>query len=251
MPSKQLRKFGLIGKELHYSFSKGFFETRFKVENPFLSYENIELSTANEVKDWLETHRTDFEGVNVTIPYKSVVIPFLDEVDEVAQAIGAVNTIKFQDGLMKGYNTDTYGFQQSIKPFFRNIHERALILGTGGASKAVAYSLRKLGVSVAFLSRTPNPEQQIFGYEQANETMVKTFQFIVNCTPIGTYPNIDEAPNFPIHFVGEDHLVVDLIYNPEETRFLKIAREHGADTLNGLSMLKHQAIQAWKIWNNS
>lgn len=245
-----IRKFGLLGKTLGHSFSKSHFEEKFKAEQINASFENIELPDSKAVEGWLKTAPAEFTGVSVTIPYKETVIPYLDELSPEAKAIGAVNCIHFKDGKSIGHNTDAFGFGQSIKPFLRNIHERALILGTGGASKAIAYTLENLGITVGYLSRTPKEDEMIFGYDQANDLMVKSFPMIVNCTPLGTSPNFDEKPNFPIELVGEDHFVVDLIYNPSETLFLKLARISGADTLNGLSMLKQQAGKAWEIWNS-
>lgn len=242
-----MEQFGLIGKSLGHSFSQQFFERKFNIEGIKASYQNFELDTMNDFPKLIENH-PELKGLNVTVPYKTEIIPFLDELNDQAKAIGAVNTVKFEDERLIGYNTDAYGFQQSIKPFLRNVHERALILGTGGASKAVAYVLKNLGIEVSYLSRNPNRENQ-FSYEDANEIMVDAFKLIVNCTPIGTTPKDDEMPNFPIHFVSKDHLVIDLIYNPEQTKLLRIAKEQGADTLNGLSMLQHQALKAWEIWN--
>ena len=250
MSQQGIRKFGLLGKTLGHSFSKNHLEEKFKAEQINASFENIELPDSKAVEEWMKTAPAEFAGVSVTIPYKETVIPFLDELSPEAKAIGAVNCIHFKDGKSIGHNTDAFGFGQSIKPFLRNIHERALLLGTGGASKAVAYTLENLGITVAHLSRTPTEDQMIFGYDQANDLMVKSFPMIVNCTPLGTSPNVNEKPDFPIELVGEDHFVVDLIYNPAETLFLKLARESGADTLNGLSMLKQQAVKAWEIWNS-
>lgn len=249
MPQKSDKaKFGLLGKSLAHSFSKSFFEEKFERENTAATYENIELPDVDSLAHWITEELPNFVGVNVTIPYKTEIIPFLDELSPEAKTIGAVNTVHYKEGKSIGYNTDAYGFQNSIKPFLRNVHERALLLGTGGASKAVKYVLENLGITVAHLSRLPNPDQLIFGYDQANQMMVNSFLMIVNCTPLGTFPNDDEKPNFPIELVGKDHFVVDLIYNPEETLFLKLAKESGADTINGLSMLQHQAIKAWEIW---
>lgn len=239
--------YGLIGKSLGYSFSKQFFEDKFKREGINASYQNFELANIDEFERLIQNN-PELKGLNVTVPYKTEIIPFLDELSAVAEEIGAVNTIQFKSGKLIGHNTDAFGFQQSIKPFLRNVHERALILGTGGASKAAAYVLKNLGIDVSFLSRNPSDDSQ-FSYEDANELMVDAFKLIVNCTPIGTYPNIEEMPNFPIQYVNEDHLVIDLIYNPEQTKLLRLAKEQGADTLNGLSMLQHQAIKAWEIWN--
>jgi len=242
-------RFGLLGKTLGHSFSRSHFMEKFEKEQIEATFENVELPDVKALEEWMKKAPTEFTGVSVTIPYKEAVIPFLDELSVEAKEIGAVNCIHFKDGKAIGHNTDAFGFGQSIKPFLRNIHERALLLGTGGASKAVAYTLRNLGITVGHLSRTPNEDQMIFAYDQANEIMVKSFPMIVNCTPLGTFPNLEEKPNFPIELVGEDHFVVDLIYNPPETQFLKLARENGADTLNGLSMLHQQAVKAWEIWN--
>ena len=240
-------QYGLIGKSLSHSFSKSFFEEKFKKEGINASYVNFELQRIEDFEKLVQNN-PDLRGLNVTVPYKTKIIPFLDELSATAEQIGAVNTIQFKSGKLIGHNTDAYGFQQSIKPFLRNVHERALILGTGGASKAVAYVLKNLGIEVKYLSRNPSGDNE-FSYNDANELMVDAFKLIVNCTPVGTAPNVDELPKFPIQFVDEDHLVIDLIYNPEQTKFLRIANEQGADTLNGLSMLQHQALKAWEIWN--
>lgn len=242
-----MQKFGLIGQTLGHSFSRSFFTEKFERENISAIYSNYELASIDEFPSLLST-QSDLKGLNVTIPYKSAIIPFLDELDEVASAVGAVNTIVFESGKLKGYNTDVYGFQQSIKPFLRNIHERALILGTGGASKAVELVLSNLGISVSYLSRNPKGERQ-YEYGDANELMMNAFKLIVNTTPLGTFPNVNEMPSIPVQFLGKDHLVIDLIYNPSTTKLLQLSAENGADTLNGLSMLQHQALKAWEIWN--
>lgn len=241
------KQYGLIGKSLAHSFSKKFFEAKFERESIDANYVNIELSELDTFNSLVKKIK-NVCGLNVTVPYKTEIIPYLDELNQTAMEIGAVNTISFESGKLIGHNTDAYGFQQSIKPFLRNVHERALILGTGGASKAVAYVLKNLGIEVFYLSRNPLEENQ-FSYEDANALMVDTFKLIVNCTPLGTFPNVDEMPSVPIKYVGKDHLVIDLIYNPEQTKMLRIAEENGADTLNGLSMLQHQALKAWEIWN--
>ena len=244
-----MKRYGLIGKRLDYSFSKSFFTEKFLQDEIDAVYENIELLDNDQLRLFCQENIHDFSGVNVTIPYKEDVIQFLDELSTSASAIGAVNTIHVLNGKIIGHNTDAYGFQKSIKKFLRKVKEKALLLGTGGASKAVEYVLKGLGIEVFYLSRTPEGEHQ-FSYEQANEMMINTFKLIVNCTPLGTYPNLDEQPPIPVECVGEDHLVIDLIYNPEQTQLLKIAKENGADTMNGLSMLQHQALKAWEIWQS-
>jgi shikimate dehydrogenase len=240
--------YGLIGKSLGHSFSKKYFTEKFKKEGRSAQYENFELSTIKSFPQ-LICERPEIEGLNVTIPYKESIIPFLDEIDDEAQQIGAVNTIKIKNGKCIGYNTDAYGFKQSIKPFLRNVHEKALILGTGGASKAVAYTLENIGIEVAYLTRNPEGDHQ-FSYAACNEIMMNAFKLIVNCTPLGTHPNINEMPNIPISFVSKDHLVIDLIYNPPETKLLTMAKATGADILNGETMLREQAEKSLTIWES-
>lgn len=243
-----MSRYGLIGRRLDYSFSKQFFTDFFRGKNLDYHYENIELATIDEVNSYLRSG--EFSGFNVTIPYKEAIIPFLDELSSEAKVIGAVNTISYSAGKLVGHNTDAFGFHQSIKPFLTNKHERALILGTGGASKAVAYILKNIGIDVIFISRNPN-EKGCFSYSDINEHMLKACKLVVNCTPLGTFPNIDEKPEIPSQFFGEEHLVVDLIYNPEKTKLLLEAEQHGATILNGYSMLKEQALRAWAIWNEN
>tara|TARA_B110000285_G_scaffold200402_1_gene234272 strand:+ start:913 stop:1569 length:657 start_codon:yes stop_codon:yes gene_type:complete len=211
------------------------------------TYENIEIDSIGEFTNVL---KQKFSGFNVTIPYKEEVIPFLDELDEVAKEILAVNTVVLKNGKSIGYNTDAYGFHQSIKPFMTNRHERAIILGTGGASKAVEYVLKSLGVNVIFISRNPVGENQ-FSYDEVNGHMLDACKLIVNCTPVGTFPNIDECIEIPFDHLTEHHLVIDLIYNPAKTKFLSRAEENNAMILNGESMLKHQALKAYELWKEN
>tara|TARA_B100000809_G_scaffold251870_1_gene285885 strand:+ start:706 stop:1437 length:732 start_codon:yes stop_codon:yes gene_type:complete len=238
--------YGLIGKKLGHSFSKGYFTDKFKSLNIDATYNNYELESIDEVKDLLKTH--GLVGLNVTIPYKETIIPFLDEVDEVSRKIGAVNTIVIKNGKTIGYNTDAYGFQQMIKPFFKSHHERSIILGTGGASKAIAYVLEGLGCTPIFISRYPKRENQ-FAYEEVNCNMIEACPLIVNTTPIGMFPDETDEIDFPTRCFNEKNLVIDLIYNPKETIFLKKAKAKGAWTLNGLTMLHQQAERSWEIWN--
>ncbi|MES2555686.1 MAG: shikimate dehydrogenase [Bacteroidota bacterium] len=241
-----MRKFGLIGKQLGHSFSKAFFTEKFQQEGISAVYENIEIPEIAEIKSILASG--SFAGLNVTIPYKEVVIPYLDELSDEAKAIGAVNVIAFRDGKTIGYNTDAFGFHQSIKPFLTNRHERALILGTGGASKAVAYVFESIGLDVIYASRVPQGPKQ-FAYSDINQHMLNACKVIVHCTPVGTFPNVNESVPFPFEFLTDEHLVIDLIYNPAQTHFLAQSAAAGATTLNGLSMLKEQANKAWEIWN--
>lgn len=241
-----MRKFGLVGKTLDHSFSKQFFTSKFQQEGIDACYENIELQSISEIKEVFNSQA--YSGLNVTIPYKTAIIPFLDDLSEEARSIGAVNVVVFKDGKAIGHNTDAFGFHQSIKPFLTNLHERALIIGTGGASKAVAHVFQSIGLDVIYISRTPDTENQ-FPYSAINEHMLRACKVIVNCTPIGTFPAVDVCFPFPFEFLTKDHFCIDLIYNPEETLFLKQSKAQGATILNGFSMLKEQALKAWSIWN--
>lgn len=240
-----MRKFGLIGKSLGHSFSKSFFEEYFRKQEIDAVFDNYELQSIDEVKS---IFGANLSGLTVTIPYKEAIIPFLDELSEEARAIGAVNVVQFKDGKTIGHNSDAYGFRQSIKPFLTNLHERALILGTGGASKAVAHVFRSIGIDVIYCSREPKGPNQ-FTYDELNEHMVKACKVIVNCTPVGTFPNVEDHIPFPFQYLTSDHLVIDLIYNPSKTKFLELAQLNDATILNGESMLKEQALRAWQIWN--
>lgn len=243
-----MKQYGLIGKTLSHSFSKKYFEEKFKRENINAVYENFELNDISQVEGLFSIH-SNLCGLNVTIPYKEQIIPYLDEIDEQAKKIGAVNTIYIdkETGKMKGYNTDVYGFKQSLKPFLENQHQRALILGTGGASKAVAYVLNELGITTAFVSRTPQLENQL-SYDELNENILASFLLIVNTTPLGTFPNVDEKPTINYDAITPNHLLYDLVYNPAETSFLKEGKKRGALTINGEQMLQLQAEKAWEIW---
>lgn len=241
-----MAKYGLVGKRLDYSFSKRFFDAKFENENLPHSFENIEIASVAEVETILKSG--EYTGLTVTIPYKEQIIPYLDELSPEAAAIGAVNCVGIKHGKTIGYNTDAFGFHQSIKPFLTNQHERALILGTGGASKAVEHVLTQLGLIVFFASRSPKATNE-FSYDEINSHMLSACKLVINTTPVGTFPAMDEHVPFPFEYLTNDHLVVDLIYNPEQTAFLKKARLAGATTLNGLSMLQEQALKAWSIWS--
>ncbi|MFT4772415.1 MAG: shikimate dehydrogenase [Cryomorphaceae bacterium] len=241
-----MRRFGLVGKTLSHSFSKNYFQKKFDELHIQDTYENFEISSIEEIKRLLSDE--SLSGLNVTIPYKEAVIPFLDVLDPIAKEIGSVNTIAFRDGQKVGYNTDITGFENSLKPFLEHGMDRALILGTGGASKAVAYVLRKIGLDILFVSRNPSSENQI-SYEDCNANAVKWHRLIVNTTPVGTSPNITESPAIAYEGITEKHLMYDLIYNPAKTQFLTEGKERGASIQNGLSMLKIQAEKSWEIWN--
>lgn len=240
-----LKKYGLIGKKLSHSFSKKYFTEKFENQGIEACYLNFEL---NEISDFSDLLTKDLSGLNVTIPYKETIIPFLDELSPEAQEVSAVNTIQFSDGKLIGHNTDIFGFQQMIKPFLASHHERALILGTGGASKAVAYVLENLGIDVVFVSRSKKANN-IFGYVDINQQMCRSIKLIVNTTPVGMFPDVNVCPQFPFEFLTADHLVIDLIYNPEKTQFLAQSELQGALIVNGKTMLEQQAERAWQIWN--
>jgi shikimate dehydrogenase len=244
----QNRLFGLVGYPLVHSFSKGYFTKRFiELNEPNCRYENFSIADISLFTALIQGN-SSLAGLNVTIPYKERVIPFLHEIDEAAREIGAVNCIRIRDGFLKGFNTDVYGFEMSIKPFLENHYERALILGTGGASKAVAYVLRKWGIPYHFVSRTPRGEQEL-SYDVLKAEVMHHFPLIINTTPLGTYPDIDACPMLPYEGLSARHFLYDLIYNPEETTFLHLGRLAGAKTMNGYAMLVQQAEKSWQIWN--
>jgi shikimate dehydrogenase len=242
-----MKRYGLIGESLKHSFSKSYFEDKYHRESiKDTSYQNFPLEKIEDIK--LLIKETNLSGLNVTIPYKTSVIPFLDLLSPEAKKIGAVNAIQFSSGKLIGHNTDHIGFHNSIKPFLENTMERALILGTGGASKAVVYALEKIGIKCLCVSRSPKGDQ--LDYDDLNEFVIKHHLLIVNTTPLGTSPNIADCPTIPYEFISDKHLLVDLVYNPEETLFLNKGKEKRAMILNGKSMLVHQAEAAWKIWNS-
>ena len=242
------KSYGLIGYPLSHSFSKKYFTEKFEKEKiTDCEFNAFVIETISLLPQLIKDNPT-LKGLSVTIPYKESVIPFLNDLDVTAKKIGAVNCIKITDKKLIGYNTDAFGFKQSIKPFLESHHERALILGTGGASKAVEYVLKEIGISCHFVTRIKTAENQ-FTYDELNENMMKAFKLIVNASPVGMFPNVDSAPKIPYEFISSAHLLYDLVYNPTETEFLKRGKAKGAATVNGLSMLHQQAEEAWRIWN--
>lgn len=239
-----MKTYGLIGKNIDYSFSRNYFSNKFKKEHiKNIQYVNFDIDKICYVN---EIFKEENKGYNVTIPYKEAIIPYLNALDFHAKEIGAVNTIQVRGNQRKGFNTDWTGFKKSIEPLLRPYHCKALILGTGGASKAVIYALKQLNIEYLLVSRNQNS----FSYSDLSEAVLKEYTLIINCTPVGTYPNINEAPEIPYQFVTTKHLAYDLIYNPSESKFLKECRSQGAETKNGLEMLEIQAEEAWEIWNN-
>lgn len=246
-----MHKLGLLGKNISYSFSRNYFKNKFEKENiTGVSYENFDIETISSFPEIIKNTK-GIKGLNVTIPYKEDVIQYLDKLNKKAKAIGAVNTIKItKKGKLVGYNTDCYGFLNSVKPLLKKYHKKALVLGTGGASKAVIYTLKEKGIKCHYVSRTASKKVK-YTYGDLNETIISKYQIIVNCTPLGTFPNIEDCPNIPYEGITKKHILFDLIYNPEETKFLRLGREKGATTINGLKMLKLQAEKSWSIWNIS
>ncbi|SNR68525.1 shikimate dehydrogenase [Maribacter sedimenticola] len=248
MEKTEQHKFGLVGKNISYSFSRGYFKKKFQdlgLEN--YSYENFDLNSI-EVFPSIFSKNNTISGLNVTIPYKEEVIPYLDHIDHAAQQIGAVNTIKIDENGLTGFNTDAYGFKNAILPHIQPHHNDALILGTGGASKAIAFVLDELGIDYRFVSRSG--KKNGFRYDELTGDTIEKHTLIINCSPVGTFPNIEEKPALPYTSIGQKHLLFDLIYNPEVTAFLQTGKLNGARICNGLRMLELQAEKAWSIWNN-
>lgn len=245
------RVFGLIGYPLSHSFSGKFFTEKFSEEAIDAEYLNFEIENISQLPHVIAAH-PDLEGLNVTIPYKEQVIKFLDYTDDTAAQIHAVNTIRIRRSghhvSLHGYNTDIEGFQESIKPLIQKHHHKALVLGTGGASKAVVKALSNLGIDSILISRNPEDKEDL-SYSDLDEDVMGNYKIIVNTTPIGAYPNIEGCPEIPFELITPKHLLFDLVYNPEVTEFLKLGKQRGAVTKNGLEMLHIQAIASWKIWN--
>jgi len=239
--------FGLVGRDISYSFSAGYFAKKFEKEGlDNHVYTNFDIDNIRQLPQILRDNKR-LKGLNVTIPYKEEVIPLLDKLSKNAAIIGAVNTIKISKKGLKGYNTDHYGFRKALEPLLQPYHKKALILGTGGASKAVAFALRRMKVEYDFVSRTAT--DVIFSYECLDEEVFNDYQIIINTTPLGTFPNIDECPPINYELFTDKHIAFDLVYNPAETEFLKRAALYGAAIKNGYEMLVHQAEKAWEIWN--
>jgi shikimate dehydrogenase len=244
---KKEKRFGLVGKDISYSFSRGYFSEKFtSLQLLNYSYENFDLSDISEFTALIKENH--LSGLNVTIPYKELVIPFLNDLDETAEEIGAVNTIQYTANGLKGFNTDAYGFQNSLTSHLKDYHKNALILGTGGASKAIAYVFKKLKIPFLFVSRTPKEKQ--LSYKDLSKKIIQEHQIIVNSSPVGTHPNILEKPDIPYQYLTKHHFLFDLIYNPKKTAFLKEGEEKGTVITNGLRMLELQAEKAWEIWNS-
>lgn len=245
-----MRKFGLIGFPLGHSFSKKFFSEKFEYEYIDARYDLYELTNIGEFQNLRKS--VELSGLNVTIPYKEQVIPLLDRLDDIAAHIGAVNVIRFDydkngKATLTGFNTDAVGFENSLKPFLKPYHKKALILGTGGASKAILYTLQKLCIECTYVSRSVREGQ--LTYSDLNKEIIVDNLLIINATPLGTFPKTDVCPDIPYQFLTTRHLLFDVVYNPAETLFMKKGSDAGATALNGEEMLIGQAIAAWEIWN--
>lgn len=244
-------KYGLIGYPLGHSFSIGYFNEKFQNECIDATYENFEIPSIENLTEILDSN-PELKGLNVTIPYKEKVISYLDSISPEARAIGAVNVIKVthkgNKTELKGYNSDVIGFTQSIEPLLERYHRKALVLGTGGASKAIIFSLKSLGIETLTVSRFER--HGCVRYEDITPEMIKEYNVIVNCTPCGMYPQTDDCPNLPYEAMDNHTLLYDLIYNPDETLFLKKGKAQGATVKNGLEMLLLQAFASWNFWNS-
>jgi len=243
-------KYGIIGFPLGHSFSRGFFTEKFAREGIDAQYLNFEIPDVAMLKDVLRDN-PELRGLNVTLPHKQAVIPLLDELSDEAREIGAVNVIKctMYDGrwTLKGFNSDIIGFTESIKPLLQPHHKKALVLGTGGASRAICVGLNSLGIEWTYVTRSPR--EGMFAYSDLTPEVMAEYTVIVNCTPVGMFPKVDAAPAIPYEHLTPKHLLFDCVYNPEDTLFLKRGREQGATTKNGLEMLHLQAVASWRFWN--
>jgi shikimate dehydrogenase len=241
-----MAKFGLIGKNIGYSFSKRFFTEKFEKENKRHTYENFDIDSLEEFKKLLENN-PDLKGLNVTIPYKESIILYLNRLDSIAEKIGAVNTIKIlKDGTLKGFNTDYFGFAKAFSSLLPIKEKTALVLGTGGASKAIIYVLDTMGYKILQVSRFKN--EHTITYDELSPQIIATHYLIINTTPLGTYPNIEKAPNIPYTLLTPNHILFDLTYNPSQTTFMKLGLLQRAKVSNGLKMLEYQALKSWEIW---
>ena len=240
-------KYGLIGFPLGHSFSRGFFTEKFAGEGIDAEYVNFEIPDASMLLDVIRDN-PELRGLNVTLPHKQAVIPLLDELSDEAKEIGAVNVIRVRDGKLKGFNSDIIGFTESIKPLLQPWHKKALILGTGGASRAIRVGLTRLGIEWTYVSRTPR--EGMLTYSDLTAEVMQQYMVIVNCSPVGMFPKTGEAPNIPYELLTPKHLLYDLVYNPEETLFMQKGRAQDAIVKNGLEMLHLQAIASWEFWHS-
>lgn len=242
-----MKRYGLIGRTLTHSFSKEFFAKKFEEEAlQDNCYYNFELQTIDEFSLLLKKH-PDLKGLNITIPYKEDVVKFLTDKNEIVEEIGACNCIKIEGENLTGYNTDVIGFRKSIEPQLKPHHKKALILGTGGASKAIGYVLKQLDIEYEYVSRRKT--ENGLGYEDLGEDIFSNHHLIINTTPLGMFPNVNADPDVPYEFITAQHFLFDIIYNPAKTKFLAKGEKQGAQICNGYQMLIEQAEESWRIWN--
>ncbi len=244
--------YGLIGNPLSHSFSQKYFRNKFLSEKIInCDYLNFEIKNINQITNLLAKYKNLY-GLNITIPFKIEILNYLDEIDIEAKEVGAVNTVKIiRKGTkikLKGYNTDVYGFTKSLKKHLKPIHKKALILGSGGASKAVDYALKKINISTTIVSRQNKTKQKTLNYNEITSEIIDKHKIIINTTPLGMYPNIDKLPKIPYKYLSKTHILFDLIYNPSITKFIKKAQKYNSIYLNGEKMLKYQAEKSWKIF---
>jgi shikimate dehydrogenase len=248
-----MEQYGLIGYPLEHSFSRSYFNDKFLAEDIDAKYINFEIPSIKEFKSVIKNN-PQLKGLNVTIPYKEQVIPYLDQLSENARLIGAVNVVKMERNKGKtkllGFNSDIIGFKESLEPLLQPHHQRALILGTGGAAKAIYYGLTQLGIIATYVSREKNAKT-VLTYEELDADILDVNTIIVNCTPVGMWPNVDECPVIPYELLSEKHLLYDLLYNPDETLFMTKGKAQGATVKNGLEMLLLQAFASWEFWQGT
>ena len=240
-------KYGIIGYPLGNSFSRGFFTEKFAREHIEAQYMNFEIPNVEMLRDVLNEN-PELRGLNVTLPYKTAVIPLLDELSDDARNIGAVNVIRVRNGYLKGFNSDIIGFMGSIRPLLQPHHKKALILGTGGASRAIRVGLTQLGLQWKHVSRSAR--EDMFTYSELSPEILHEYEVIVNCSPVGMYPHVDESPAIPYESLTDRNLLFDCVYNPESTQFMQRGAQQGATVKNGLEMLHLQAIASWEFWNS-
>ena len=239
-------RYGIIGFPLGHSFSRAFFTEKFQKEHIDAEYVNFEIPSAHLLPEIVRSN-PHLRGLNVTLPYKEAVIPMLDSMSDEAREIGAVNVIQVREGRLKGFNSDIIGFMGSLRPLLKPWHQHALVLGTGGASRSIRVGLERLGLDWTYVSRTAAEGR--LTYSALTPEVMEHFQVIVNCSPVGMFPKVDACPDIPYHLLSSRHLLYDLVYNPEETLFLKRGAQQGATIKNGLEMLHLQALASWEFWN--